>query len=106
MSVILSLKQMVLHRDQRSCQRPHKLGQSRSYKWKKQVIAEHVTVGKDALFSLLCFFFLTLSLYVFCRPKKKEAVGEKDISTQSVFTDDCDTSLFFFCSIYSNVEKS
>lgn len=77
MSVILSLKQMVLHRDQRSCQRPHKVGQSRSYKWKKQVIAKHVTVGKDALFSLLCFFFLTLSLYVFCRPEKKEAVGGK-----------------------------
>lgn len=71
----------------------------------KQVIAEHVTVGKDALFSLLGFFFLTLSLYVFCRPKKKEAVGEKDISIQTVFTDDCDTSLFFW-SIYSNVQKS
>lgn len=108
MSVILSLKQMVLHRDQRSCQRPHKLGQSRSYKWKKQVIAEHVTVGKDALFSLLCFFFLTLSLYFFADQRKKEVVGEKDISIQSVFTDNCDTSLFFwvFCSIYSNVEKS
>lgn len=96
MSVILSLKQMVLHRDQRSCQRPHKLGQSRSYKWKKQVIAEHVTVGKDALFSLLVSFF-SLSLFMFfADQRKKEAVGKKDISIQTVFTDDCDTSLFFF----------
>lgn len=86
MSVILSLKQMVLHRDQRSCQRPHKLGQSRSYKWKKQVIAEHVTVGKDALFSLLCFFFLTLSLYFFLQTKGKKRPSGKRIFLFKVYS--------------------
>lgn len=61
MSVILSLKQMFLHRGQKSWQRPHKLGQSRSYKWEKQVIAGHVTVGQHTLFSLFCAFFFSLS---------------------------------------------
>lgn len=59
MSVILSLKQMFLHRGQRSWQRPHKLDQSRSYKWKKQVIAGHVNVGQDTLFSFFSSLFQT-----------------------------------------------
>lgn len=47
MSVVLSFQQMFLHWGQRSWQRPHKPGQSRSYEWEKQVIAGHVTVGQD-----------------------------------------------------------
>lgn len=48
------------------------------------------------VFIALFLFSHSLSLFFFADQRKKEAVGEKDISIQSVFTDNCDTSLFFW----------
>lgn len=63
LSFILSLKQMFLNRGQRARQRPHKLSQSRSYKWKKQVIAEHVGQW-DRIHCVHCSLpFFSLSLF-------------------------------------------